>query len=104
MGDEGFPWHPRMKAAESLIEKQGQQLSRHERALFGYVDADANVWIDGLLQKLTDTSNFLKLFFKWGAIVGIPLVVLIVLALFLLVAHAYGWAGAGELIRGLEGK
>lgn len=115
----GEPWHPRMLIVEQAARdakavaataleigtENARRTTRIERALFGHEDEkDATVWIDGLLQKLSDQGGMLKVgmrFFLWA---GIPMAFFGVVLLILLVAHVYNWHFIGELLRGLEGK
>jgi hypothetical protein len=57
---------------------------RVDRALFGHVDDDSGVWVDGLLQSLADSRKIEQ----FAARVGLPLLAIIAVGVIVTALHA----------------
>ena len=59
--------------------------SRVDHTLFGFMNDDSNIWVDGLLQNLADMRRLESIFIK----IGLPLIATGVISVFLNMVHNY---------------
>lgn len=91
MADDGdeIDWRPRV--------------NRLEHAIFGFQRREDGVWIDGILQQMSDIRNMNRLLGLAVVRVGLPLLGIIAAAVVASAAHNYGFAeSAGHVIKGMS--
>lgn len=71
------------------IERYDEKWHRRvDRALFGHVDDDSGIWVDGILQSLADSRKNERFAIWLATRVGLPLLVIIAGAAIVTALHA----------------